>query len=145
VEDEVAQAVPPVIVRVAGGVIALAGGVVALTGVQALMMLRIRGPLEYVPYLLLVLGLPHLVLGATVLRARAWAAMASIGSTILLTLASGLWAVVSLTHLVFSLYTYASPAVAVAALAFSAIALGPCQRASAARARLREQGMNLGI
>jgi hypothetical protein len=145
VEDEIAEAVPPLIARVAGGVIALAGGVVALTGVQTLMMVRIRGPLAYAPYALLLLGVPHLVLGAMVLRARVWAAMASLAGTILLTLASGAWAVVNLTHMVFSLYVYASPAVSVTALVFAVIALGPCNKASAARARLREQGMNLGI
>jgi hypothetical protein len=35
--------------------------------------------------------------------------------------------------------------VSVAALVFAFLGLGPCQRASAARARLRAQGMDLGI
>jgi hypothetical protein len=144
-EDDIAAAVPPVIARVAGGVIALAGGAVALTGVQTLLMVSIRGPLAYAPYLLLLLGAPHLVLGVMVLRARQWAALASIAGTALLTLASMVWAYICLTHYVFSLYVIASPVAAIAGLIFGIIGLGPCRQASAARARLRAQGMNLGI
>jgi hypothetical protein len=144
-EDDIAAAVPPVIARVAGGLIALAGGAVALTGVQTLLMMSIRGPWAYAPYVLLLLGAPHLVLGAMVLRARDWAVLASIGGTALLALVSGTWFLVSFTHYVFSLYAMASPVASVIAVVFSVLALGPCRQASAARARLREQGMNLGI
>jgi hypothetical protein len=144
-EDDIAAAVPPVIARVAGGAIALAGGAVALTGVQTLMVMTIRGPLAYAPYLMLLLGAVHLVLGAMVLRAREWAALASIAGTGLLVIVSGVWAWLCLTHYVFSLYVYASPCVSIAGLIFAIIVLGPCRQASAARARLRAQGMNLGI
>jgi hypothetical protein len=144
-EDDIAAAVPPVIARVAGGAIALAGGAVALTGVQTLLMMTIRGPLAYVPYAMLLLGAPHLVLAAMVLRARDWAVLASIAGTVLLTLVSGAWAVVCVTHYVFSLYVVASPCVSVVGGILAFIALGPCRQASAARARLRAQGMNLGI
>lgn len=144
-EEDIAAAVPPVIARVAGGAIALAGGAVALTGVQTLLMMTIRGPLAYAPYLMLLLGAPHLVLGAMVLRARDWAALASIGGTALLILVSLAWAFICVTHFVISLYVLASPIVSIIGLIFAIIGLGPCRQASAARARLREQGMNLGI
>ncbi len=144
-EDDIAEAVPPPIARVAGGLVALAGAVVALTGVQTMMIARIRGPFASTPWVLLLLGVPHLLLGAMVFRARAWAALVSIVGTALLALTSGAWLVFSLGHFLFSLYALGSPMAAVAALVLSLVALGPCQRASAARARLREQGMNLGI
>jgi hypothetical protein len=144
-EEDIAAAVPPVIARVAGGFIALAGGAVALTGVQSLLMMTIRGPLGYAPYALILLGAPHLVLGAMVLRARDWAALAAIGGTVLLTLASGAWCLLCLMHFVVSLYVMASPVASIAGIVFAVIGLGPCRRASAARARLRAQGMNLGI
>jgi hypothetical protein len=136
-EDDIAAAVPPVIARVAGGAIALAGGAVALTGVQTLLMMTIRGPLAYAPYLLLFLGAAHLVLGAMVLRAREWAALASIAGAGLLVLASGAWFLVCITHYVFSLYVLASPVTSVVALVFAVVALGPCRHASAARAPAR--------
>jgi hypothetical protein len=144
-EDDIAAASPPLFAKAAGGVVALAGGVVALTGLQTLMVLNPRSPAWAVPYVLLVLGVPHLVLGALVFRARVWAALASMAGTSLLTLASAGWLVFGISHAFFSLYALASPCVSVAALVFAILAIGPCQRASAARARLRAQGMNLGI
>jgi hypothetical protein len=145
VEDDIAAAAPPVLAKVSGGVVALAGAVVALTGMQTLMMVNLRAPYSAVPYVLLALGLPHIVLGAVVFRARVWAVLCALGGTILLTLVSTGWLLVSVTHGLFSLYALGSPFVSVAALVFAILGLGPSQRASAARARLRAQGMNLGI
>jgi hypothetical protein len=144
VEDDVAASVPPVLVRVSGGVIALAGAVVGLTGVQTLMF-TMRGPIALAPYLLLGAALPHLVLGVMVFRARAWAAFAAIGGCFFLSLVSAAWLVIAISHLLFSLYALLAPVVSVAALVFAFLGLGPCQRASAARARLRAQGMDLGV
>lgn len=143
-EDDVAAAVPPVLVRVSGGVIALAGAVVGLTGVQTLMF-TMRGPIALAPYLLIGVALPHFVLGVMVFRARAWAAVAAIGGCFLLSLVSGVWLVIAVSHLLFSLYAVVAPLASVAALVFAFLGLGPCQRASTARARLRAQGMDLGI
>jgi hypothetical protein len=55
------------------------------------------------------------------------------------------WLVIAISHLLFSLYALLAPVVSVAALVFAFLGLGPCQRASAARARLRAQGMDLGV
>ncbi|HEY3815812.1 MAG TPA: hypothetical protein VGL81_01515 [Polyangiaceae bacterium] len=143
-EDDVAAAVPTPLVRLSGAAIALGGGVVGLTGLQTLMF-TMRGPIAIAPYALLGVALPHLVLGVMVFRARAWAALVSIPGCFLLSLVSGAWLVVAIGHLLFSLYALAAPMVSVAALVFAFLGLGPCQRASAARARLRAQGMDLGI
>jgi hypothetical protein len=124
--------------------IALAGGVVGLTGLQTTMFIM-RGPIALAPYALIGVALPHLVLGVMVFRARAWAALASIGGCFLLTLMSGVWLVIAIGHLLFSLYALLAPVASVAALVFAFLGLGPCQRASAARARLKAQGMDLGI
>ena len=143
-EDDVAAAVPTPLVRVSGGMIALAGGVVGLTGVQTLMF-TMRGPIALAPYALIGVALPHLVLGVMVFRARAWAALVAIGGCFLLSLVSGAWLVVAIGHLLFSLYALLAPVASVVALVFAFVGLGPCQRASAARARLKAQGMDLGI
>jgi hypothetical protein len=143
-EDDVAAAVPTALVRVSGGMIALAGGVVGLTGVQTLMF-TMRGPIALAPYALIGVALPHLVLGVMVFRARAWAALVAIGGCFLLSLVSGAWLVVAIGHLLFSLYALLAPVASVVALVFAFLGLGPSQRASAARARLKAQGMDLGI
>jgi hypothetical protein len=143
-EDEVAASVPTPLVRIAGGVIALAGGVVGLTGVQTLMF-TMRGPIALAPYVLIGVALPHLALGVMVFRARAWAALVAIAGCFVLTLVSGLWLLIAIGHMLFSLYALLAPVASVAALVFAFVGLGPCQRASAARARLKAQGMDLGI
>ncbi|HEY1697760.1 MAG TPA: hypothetical protein VGG39_36620 [Polyangiaceae bacterium] len=144
-EDDIAAASPPVLAKAAGGAIALAGGVVGLTGLQTMMLGHLRSPYSLIPWLLVALGLSNVVLGAVVFRARMWGALCATGATLLLALASGGWFVVSITHGLFSLYGFASPFLSATALVFAVLALGPCQRASAARARLHAQGMNLGI
>jgi hypothetical protein len=144
-DDDIACAMPPVIARLAGGALALAGAVVALTGMQTLMMVTVRGPLAAAPYVLAGLGVPHLLLGAMVFRARAWAALLGMGGSGLLTLSSGAWLVFTVGHGLFSLYALAAPFVSIAALVVVLVGLEPCQRASAARARLRAQGLDLGI
>ena len=56
-----------------------------------------------------------------------------------------MWLVFSAGHGLFSLYALAAPFVSIAAFVMALLGLAPCQRASAARARLRAQGMDLGI
>jgi hypothetical protein len=145
VEDDIAAASPPKFARIAGGAVALAGGVVGLTGVQTLMVLDMRSAYWPFPYALLALGAAHVVLGGVIFRARVWGALCALGGGALLVLASGAWLFVGLAHAYVSLYALASPFVSAAAIVFAALAIGPCQRASAARARLKAQGMSFGI
>jgi hypothetical protein len=144
-EDDIAAATPPLLARVAGGADALAGLLVALTGVQTLTLVNLRAPYTLAPWVLVALGLPTVVLGTFVFRARAIAAIAAIGAGVVLVLASSAWLILSFTHGLFSLFAMASPFVAAAAMVLTILALGPCQRASSARERLSAQGMNLGI
>lgn len=144
-EDDIAAATPPLLARVAGGVVVLAGLVVALTGVQTTMIVRLFWPFAIGPWLQMGLGLPALVVGALVFRARAWAALVAIGLMLLLTLVGAGWLYVSVTHGLFSLFAVGSPFVAMGALVLSILSVGPCQSATDARARLAAQGMSLGI
>lgn len=145
VDEDIAAAAAPAIVRVAGGVVVLAGTVVALTGGQTLAMVTIRGPLAAAPWALLAAGVGEALLGAAVFRARAWGVMAAAGASFALVMLTGAWLVVSLSHGLFSLYALGGPGVSLAAAVVALMALGPSQRASAARTRLKEQGMDLGI
>lgn len=144
-EEDIAASSPPALARVAGGVIALAGAVVALTGAQTLAMVSIRGPFAMAPWGLLALGVGDLVLGAVVFRARAWGAVLAVGVSLAQAMASGFWLFFSMSHGLFSLYALGGPCMSVSAVALAVIGMGPCQRASAARARLKAQGMDLGI
>jgi len=144
-EDDIAAAVPPLSARIAGGAVALAGAVVGLTGAQTLLIVTVRGPMAAAPYALGVLGLAEVVLGVVVFRARAWATVLAIASSALLTIASSVWLFFSVGHFLFSLFALGAPFVSVAAGVFAMLAVGPSQRATAARERLRAQGLNLGI
>jgi len=144
-EDDIAAAVPAPMARVAGAAVALAGGIVALTGAQTLLLVTVRGPFAVVPWVLLVAGMPQIVFGVWIFRARVWAAIAAIPSSGLLALVTAAWLVFSVGHGLISLFAVAAPFGAIAALVFAFLGMGPCQRATAARLRLRAQGMNLGI
>lgn len=144
-EEDIAAATPPTIARIAGGLLALAGIVVTLTGAQTLAMVTIRGPLAVVPYVLALLGVVEIAAGTLVFRARAWGAIGAVVSSALDLLASGFWLLVSMGHGLLSLYALASPFVVIVAGIMAVVAMGPCERASAARRRLRDAGMDLGI
>jgi hypothetical protein len=144
-EEDIAAATPPVIARIAGGLVALGGIVVALTGMQTLAMVTIRGPLALMPYALSLLGVTGIAAGTLVFRARAWGAIGAVAVSFVNVLVSGFWLVASMGHGLLSLYALASPCVSLVAGIMAVVAMGPCERASAARRRLREQGMDLGI
>lgn len=143
--EDIAAASPPTLARLAGGGVALAGVVVGLTGAQTLAMVSIRGPLAAAPWVLLLSGITELVLATFVFRARARAALLAIVWSFGMVLSAGGWLFVSLTHGLFSLYALGGPGVALGAAVLALLALGPSRRASEARARLKAQGMDLGI
>jgi hypothetical protein len=145
-EDDIAAAAAPLLARVAGGVVVLAGLVVLLTAVQTWMILdRLYPPYNLGPDAEFALGVPAVIVGVMIFRARAWAAMAAIGLAGLMTLVSALWLVVSFAHGLFSFFALGAPFLAMAAFVLSILALGPCRRATEARGRLEAQGMNLGL
>jgi hypothetical protein len=71
--------------------------------------------------------------------------VAAIAASFVLVMVSGAWLVVSLSHGLFQLYAFGAPVASLGGAVMALIALGPSQRASAARARLKQQGMDLGI
>jgi hypothetical protein len=144
-EDDIMAASPPVFARVAGGLVALAGVIVALTGLQTLLLVTVRGLLAPAPYVLLLVGAGEAFFGATVFRARVWGALAAVGASLVLVVLSAVWLVFSFRHGLLSLFALTAPFGSAAAAVLAFLAVAPCQHASAARARLREQGMSLGI
>ncbi len=144
-ERDIAEASPPRIARVAGAAVALAGVLVFLTGAQTLAVVSIRGALGLVPWALAALGALELVLASLVFRARSWGVVAAVAASFVLMMASGVWLIVSLSHGLFQLYAFGAPLASLGAAVMALLAMGPAQRASAARARLKLQGMDLGI
>ncbi len=144
-ERDIVEASPPRIARIAGAAVALAGVLVFLTGAQTLAVVSIRGALGLVPWALAVLGAGELVLASLVFRARAWGVVAAVAASFVLMMAAGVWLIVSLSHGLFQLYAFGAPFASLGAAVMALLAMGPSQRASAARARLKLQGMDLGI
>jgi hypothetical protein len=145
-EDDIAAAAPPLIAKIAGGVVVLAGAVVALTAAQTWMITRrLYPPYDLFPWTQILLGVPAIVIGTMVFRARAWAAMAAIALGFLLFLVSAFWMVVSFAHGLFSLFALGAPFVALGSFVLVIIALGPCMRATRARERMAKAGMSLGL
>jgi hypothetical protein len=143
--NDIAEATPPTVARVAGGVVGLAGVLVVLTGAQSLAMVNVRGIMWVAPWALVVAGGAEVVLAALVFKARASAVVGAVAVSFLLLVLAGAWLVFSVAHGFFQLYAFGAPCVAIAAAVMALLALGPSQRASAARQRLKEQGMDLGI
>jgi hypothetical protein len=144
-ERDIVEASPPRIARIAGAAVALAGVLVFLTGAQTLAVVSIRGALGLLPWALAVLGAGELVLASLVFRARAWSVVAAVAASFVLMMAAGVWLIVSLSHGLFQLYAFGAPFASLGAAVMALLAMGPSQRASAARARLKQQGMDLGI
>jgi hypothetical protein len=145
-DDDIAAAGAPLLVRIAGGLIASAGILAFLTGMQVFMLgVRIRGAMGYAPWGLMLVGAATAACGAMVFRMRA---VGAIGGTVLscmLFIGTALWLVWSFGHGLFSLFAFGAPIAAVGAVILAALSIGPCQRATEARARLAAEGLNLGI
>ena len=145
-DDDIAAAGAPLLVRIAGGLIASAGIFALLTGMQVFMLgVRIRGAMEYAPWGLILIGAATATSGVLVFRMRGWGAVAGTGLSCVLFIATALWLVWSFGHHLYSLFAFAAPFAAVVAVVLAALSIGPCQRASEARARLAAQGLDLGI
>jgi hypothetical protein len=78
-------------------------------------------------------------------RARRWAALASLVCTTLLVLTSGAWCIYAVANLFIAAFVLLAPPMCLAATGLVAISLGACDRAERARARLAAQGLELGI
>ena len=145
-DADIAASAAPLLVRIAGGLIACAGILAFLTGMQVFMLgVRIRGALAYAPWGLMLLGAATAACGAMVFRMRA---LGAIGGTVLscmLFIGTALWLVWSFSHGLFSLFAFGAPVAAVGAVVLASLSIGPCQRATEARARLAAQGLDLGI
>ncbi len=144
-EADIAATAPSLVVRVGAGLVLVAGIVALLTGFQSAVLVTIRGSMAAVPYVLLVLGFATIVSATLVWRMRGYGAIAATALTGVQVIVTTVWLFYSFGHGFFTLYALGAPVAQIAGVVFAAIAIVPCMRASAGRARLAAAGLDFGI
>jgi hypothetical protein len=131
--------------KVAAAMVALAGVCAVLGSLQTWTTVDIATEIAAGPILDAVLGVACIILATRLLGARRWAAIASLATTALLTLASGVWCVFAVSNTFIAVFVLLAPVMSLAATGLAGVSIGACDRADRARARLAAQGLELGI
>lgn len=142
-QDELAAATP-FIARAAGGALMACGLFEAVSGLQ-LWGFILLGWVQAVPFVLVAAGLAAMGTGFQSARGRAGAVVSGLVIAPMILFGSSLWAIFGLTRGFVSIFGLLVPAVALASIALLVLAIGPTRRATDARNRLAEQGLDLGI
>lgn len=142
--DPLTDVTPSLLVKLAGRIVLVAGGLMALMGVQSL-TLWFAGMFAVVPYVQIALGVAVAVMGWMLNRGRGWAAIAGSVCAGVMALFNTLWIVWALSNGYFTLMSLIVIPFAVGGSVLAALAVRPCQRADAARARLAAEGLDLGM
>lgn len=116
----------------------------AVSGLQ-LWGFILTGWVNAVPFVLIALGLVAIGVGFMSARGRAQAVVAGLVVAPVILFGNSLWALFGLTRGFVSIFGLLVPALALASIALLVIAIGPTRRATEARRRLAEQGLDLGI
>jgi hypothetical protein len=142
---DIADASTPLIAKGAGGLVGFAGVNFTLMALQTLAVVNIYGFMKVMPYLILAAGIGLLVAGVSIFRAQGWAPIAAIVVGAIGLLVSCVWLVFSFANGLFGLFALGAPALALASIIAGALTMGPCKKASDARARLAAAGLGFGI
>jgi hypothetical protein len=144
--DDTALAVVPRVVRVAGGLSFLVGAFAAAHVLQLFGVISaVRGAFVVLPYAMAVEAVAALVGGTGLARARSWGPWTAILAAASLWATSSVWFLFALANGLFTLFGFMVPGLAVIAFVLALLARKPCAVASAARKRLEEQGLDLGL
>ncbi|MFW5921232.1 MAG: hypothetical protein ACOCUS_05275 [Polyangiales bacterium] len=145
-EPDVRDTQPTKVVLAAAAFQVLTGLSVVLTGLQPMLFgVRYRDIFDWMPWVLVVAGVIAMVFGAAVGRAREWAAVSGAALSVVLLLGMLAWLVANLMWGVFSCPGMLAVPLALAASVLGVLAVKPCMRATEARRRLRDEGMELGF
>jgi len=145
-DSDVAATAPTTMVKVAASLQALCGLFWALAGLQSVVSLTFRSPfVGAMPWLMIVGGIAMIALGAKIYRAHGTAAIAGamLGAVCALAMAS--WFIGTMMIGVFSCISLLVMPLALGACITAVLAIGPSRQASAARQRLADQGLDLGL
>lgn len=145
-DEDVFTTAPTTIVKVAASLQALCGLFWGLAGLQTVLSIRFRSPIvSAMPWVMIVGGIAMIWLGAKIYRAHGTAAVAGavLGAVCGIGMAS--WFVGTMMLGVFSCISLLVMPLALGACVTAVLAIAPSRRASAARRRLSEQGLDLGL
>ncbi len=137
---------PSSVVRAAAGLQAFAGVLTTLVGIQIVTSVRFANAIVgAVPWAMLALGIATVLVATMVYRTRGWAAVAGAWLSTAATLGIGMWVVFALSSGMLSPLSLLVPPVGFAGALTGFLAIGPCARASAARRKLQDGGIELGF
>jgi len=143
--DDIAAAAAPGIVRTAGGLSLAAGATALLVVVQAFSGFIVTGGVVVWLALVGVFGAATAAGGLGLLRGRSWAGTCAVAAGALGTLLDAAWFVRALLGGFISVFVMLAPWLALAATVCAIASLGALKRVTAARERLREQGLDMGV
>jgi hypothetical protein len=144
-ELDIDSASTPRVAKVGGGLVLFAGAVIALMALQALFSVEIYGLMHFAPYVLFILGTGLATLGVSIFRAAGWAPLPSTLLSILAFFLTSFWLIWTFSNGFLALFALMAPPASIVSLIMSALSVRPCQRASAARARLAAAGFGFGL
>jgi hypothetical protein len=144
-DADLAAVAPSTIVRVASGLVMVAGLAAALVGVQNLVGYRMSGLYFGMLVGLVVAGVAAIVIGWIHGKARTWAAVASLVLSAILLVGSLAWVLVSFMGGGLSVMAFLAVGLAGLSVVVVPFSLAPCRRATAAREKLRDAGLDLGL
>lgn len=124
---------------------AVAGLSTVLSSLQTWLMVRFAGVLVAAPWLVLVMGVFAIYLGAKLAGAHRWAAVTTVAYAGVLFVVTTAWAIVTFLFHFTAFFLLLSPVASVTALVLAVVAIPTCDRAERARARLAQQGIELGV
>ncbi|HVH46167.1 MAG TPA: hypothetical protein VM925_27645 [Labilithrix sp.] len=135
----------PFAAKLAGSASLLFGATALALAAQTLLMVRPNGMMIAGLVGMLVLGSSAAVAGFGALRGRYGAVIASLALGGLGAMAFGAWGVLLLGSRVVSPLSWATLPCALGTALTSALAIEPARKLAAARQRMRERGLDLGI
>ncbi|MFK7988252.1 MAG: hypothetical protein AB8I08_19685 [Sandaracinaceae bacterium] len=144
INDDIASAESPFIVKLAAAFQAFAGLLVGLSGLQVVTARWANELLSFSPYLLMGLGAASVFVAGNQFRGKAWAGPGSIALTSVTALTTLGWVIMMFTTVMSCMAYCAVPLTLLAAL-LSLVAFPAMRKTAAARKRLADQGLSLGL
>ena len=143
-DADIRAAEPPALVKAAAIAQSLSSLMVGLSGLQLLGTTWVVGPVNYVKYFLIVLGITGIFMAANQYKARRWAGVgsAAFGAVMAITVVG--WVLYTLTS-VMSCLMYLSVPLTLLSAVLSVVAISGVNDTAGARQRLADRGMNLGL
>lgn len=145
-DADLAQADAPMTVKLSASLTAISGLFLMLCGLQLLGARFYPEWIGYVRYVQITLGLAQIYVGAMTFRARPWAGYVNVGLAAVTALGTTAWFFYFLFGLAaLSCMVWVTPPIAVLAAILSVVAVPGLRRTAAARQRLSDRGLGLGL